>query len=200
MGIARLLAKGWVVFCLFAGAHAVRLAAIHGEIPQDSFSDIVVPLFLFTAMGLVFIAGYGAAGLSARALRARFKPGRLAPGFDDLVFVVFVLASFINQVLLAPAVMDSPVANAISVTVSALVPGQRALEDQLSCGLDGGRVFSSAFAWILALVYFGSAASRLRLTAGILRLERVTFPEPLGPMPLALVLGAFAIVGIQLLF
>ena len=26
MGIARLLAKGWILFCLFAGAHALRFA------------------------------------------------------------------------------------------------------------------------------------------------------------------------------
>ena len=30
MGIARLLAKGWIVFCLFAGAHALRIALVSG--------------------------------------------------------------------------------------------------------------------------------------------------------------------------
>jgi hypothetical protein len=122
------------------------------------------------------------------------------PGFNDLVFMAFLLASFINQAFIAPDQMESPIANAISSAVSFVVPGQRALEDQLSCGLDGGRIFSSAFTWILALIYLGSAASRLRLTAGLIRLERVTRPEPLGALPVALVLGAFAIIGVQLLF
>ena len=31
MGIARLLAKGWIVFCLFAGAHAVRIALAYNQ-------------------------------------------------------------------------------------------------------------------------------------------------------------------------
>ena len=30
MGIARLLAKGWIIFCLFAGAHALRLTLMSG--------------------------------------------------------------------------------------------------------------------------------------------------------------------------
>ena len=36
MGAARLLAKGWVVFCLFAGAHAFNLALGRGEMPIDA--------------------------------------------------------------------------------------------------------------------------------------------------------------------
>ncbi len=200
MGVARLLAKGWVTFCLFAGAHALRLAAVHGEALSDMATDVVAPIVLFTAMGLLFIAGYGASGNPGVPWRARFKPHHLVPGFNELVFVAFVLLSFVNQVAFAPALMGSPIAGAIASTVSFLVPGQSALEDQLSCGLDGGRVFASAFAWILALVFVGSGVHRIRLTAGLIRLERVTRPEVLGPLPLALVLGFFAIVGIQLLF
>ena len=30
MGIARLLAKGWIVFCLFAGAHELHLSLLQG--------------------------------------------------------------------------------------------------------------------------------------------------------------------------
>lgn len=201
MGMARLLAKGWVVFCLFAGAHALRLEIIGGESTLTAIADIVPPLLLFAAAGLLFIGGYGASGIDPTVpLRARFRPHHLVPGFNELVFIAFLIASFVNQAFLAPDQMSSPVAGAISTAVAAIVPGQRALEEQLSCGLDGGRVFSSAFAWILALVYFGSAASRLKLTAGLIRLERVTRPEPLGPSPLAFVLGAFAIIGVQLLF
>ena len=201
MGMARLLAKGWVVFCLFAGAHALRLAIIGGEPALAAITDVMPPLLLFTAAGLLFVGGYGASGVDPTVpLRARLRPHHLVPGFNELVFIAFLAASFVNQAFIAPNQMENPVAAAISTAVAAIVPGQRALEDQLSCGLDGGRVFSSAFAWILAAVYLGSAASRLRLTAGLIRLERVTRPEPLGSSPLAFVLGAFAIVGVQLLF
>src|SRR5215471_15345956 len=201
MGIARLLAKGWVVFCLFAGAHAIRLAIKSGEPTQSVLADVIPPLLLFAAAGLLFVGGYGAAGVEATVpLRARLRPHHLVPGFNELVFIAFLLASFVNQGFIAPDQIENPAAAAISSAVAAVVPGQRALEEQLSCGLDGGRVFSSAFAWILALVYIGSAVSRLKLTAGLIRLERVTRPEPLGASPLAFVLGAFAIIGVQLLF
>ena len=33
MGIARLLAKGWTVICLFAAAHALNLALVRGTLP-----------------------------------------------------------------------------------------------------------------------------------------------------------------------
>jgi hypothetical protein len=201
MGIARLLAKGWVVFCLFAGAHAIRLAVVGGEPTLSAIGDVFPPLLLFAAAGLLFIGGYGASGVDpAVPLRARFRPHHLVPGFNELVFIGFLLASFVNQAFIAPDQMENPAAAAISTAVAAIVPGQRALEEQLSCGLDGGRVFSSAFAWILALVYIGSAVSRLKLTAGLIRLERVTRPELFGSLPVALVLGAFAIIGVQLLF
>jgi len=201
MGMARLLAKGWVVFCLFAGAHALRLAILGGESALPAMGEIIPPLLLFAAAGMLFIGGYGAAGIDPTVpLRARFRPHHLVPGFNELVFIAFLIASFVNQAFIAPDLMNGPTASAISIAVAAVVPGQRALEVQLSCGLDGGRIFSSAFSWILALVYIGSAASRLKLTAGLIRLERVTRPEPLGSSPLALVLGAFAIVGVQLLF
>jgi hypothetical protein len=199
MGVARLLAKAWVTFCLFAGAHALRLALVHGEAASDIATDVLAPLILFSAMGLLFIAGYGASGNPGVPWRARFKPHHLVPGFNELVFIAFVLMSFINQVFVAPAQMGSPIAGAISTAVGGLIPGQGALEDQLSCGLDGGRVFASAFAWILALIFVGSSVSRIRLTAGLIRMERMTRPEALGPLPLALVLGLFAIMGIQLL-
>jgi hypothetical protein len=199
MGVARLLAKGWVTFCLFAGAHAFRFALIRGEDAQDIATDVVAPLLLFGAMGLLFITGYGASGNPGVPWRTRFKPHHLVPGFNELVFIAFVLLSFINQVFLASAQMGHPIAGAISSAIGVLIPGQMALEDQLSCGLDGGRVFASAFAWILALIFIGSSVQRIRLSAGLIRMERLTRPEALGPMPLALVLGAFAIIGIQLL-
>ncbi len=81
------------------------------------------------------------------------------------------------------------------------VPGQDALLVALApCALDGGRVFSSAFAWMLAIVFVASAISRIRLAAGLLRLERNTRSEVLGASVHAGVLGIAAIAGIQLFF
>ncbi len=53
---------------------------------------------------------------------------------------------------------------------------------------------------MLAAIYFASAASRLRLSAGLIRLERVQRPEAMGAYLLALIQGALAVVGIQMLF
>ena len=81
------------------------------------------------------------------------------------------------------------------------VPGQRALVEALdACSLDGGRIFSSSFAWALAVVYLASACSRLKLQAGIIRLERNTRPEGLGPSIRAFCLGLVAVIGVQFLF
>src|SRR5262249_20199387 len=128
MGSARLLAKGWIVFCLFAGAHAIRLALVSGEPALPVLAEVVPPLLLFAAMGLLFIGGYGASGVdTTMPLRARFRPHHLMPGFNELVFLAFLLASFVNQAFIAPDQMNSPVAGAISTAVAAVVPGQRAL-------------------------------------------------------------------------
>ena len=59
MGIARLLAKGWIIFCLFAGAHALRLALLQGMPLDSSLLGIGICALLFTAMGLLFIGGFG---------------------------------------------------------------------------------------------------------------------------------------------
>ena len=60
MGIARLLAKGWAVFCVFAGAQALGRAVLSGD-PQmaEALLGTAIPVFLFGAMGLLFVAGYG---------------------------------------------------------------------------------------------------------------------------------------------
>ena len=68
------------------------------------------------------------------------------------------------------------------------------------CSMDGGRIFAAAFTWLLAIIYLASAASRLKLQAGIIRLERSTRPEMLGPALRAFLLGMVAVVGIQFLF
>jgi hypothetical protein len=201
MGVARLLAKGWVVFCVFAGAYALTIALQRGAEPLDAIPGVVVSDLLFTAMGLLFIGGFGAASGQLMPFVARFKPADLIPGFNELVFVVFAALSFVDQVFFAPGYVAGPVAEGLERAIAFVVPGQAALVDALSpCGLDGGRIFAFAFTWLLAIIYLGSAVSRLRLAAGIIRIERAVKPDALGPLSLALVLGALAIAAIQLLY
>ena len=46
MGVARLLAKGWVLVCLFAGAHAVNIAVASGADPLDVLPPLIVCVVL----------------------------------------------------------------------------------------------------------------------------------------------------------
>ncbi len=202
MGIARLLAKGWIVFCLFAGAHAVRLALLQGAPLDSSLAPILICAGLFTAMGLLFVGGFGAsAGVSHTPWVQRFQPSHLIPGFNEAVFLIFVVLSFLNQALVAPNVIDRGGAGALSDAIYFVVPGQRALVAALqSCTLDGGRIFAAAFAWLLAVIFLASAVSRLKLQAGLIRLEAGERPQLLGPTLRAFLFGIAAVVGIQFLF
>ena len=202
MGVARLLAKGWLVFCLFAGAHAVNLALARGEGVFDTAWDIGVCILLFSAMGLLFIAGFGLSpGGGREALFRRLRPRHLRPGFNQIVFLIFVVLSFLNQIVVAPHYMGTPAAGAVQATLSFFVPGQRALQNALEdCSLDGGRIFASGTTWLLAIIFLASTLSRVRLASGIIRIERQTRPSSLGPTLTAAIFGVVAIVGIQLLF
>jgi hypothetical protein len=201
MGVARLLAKGWIVLCLVAGGHALHLLLAQGGDPADALPGVVVPVLLFAAMGLLFIGGFGASGAQVSTIVSRFKPHHLIPGFNETVFLAFVLLSFVNQVFFAPDHLGGPLIEGLEAALAFAVPGQRALIDALTpCGLDGGRIFASGFAWLLAIIYLASAGSRLRLAAGIIRIERVTMPEPMGALALTVVLGIAAIAGIQFLY
>jgi hypothetical protein len=201
MGIARLLAKGWIVLCLFAGAHAVRIALASGLALDSSLFEIGICTILFMAMGLLFVGGFGvSAGLPRRPLLERWSPQELIPGFNEAVFVIFVVLSFLNQALVAPQAIDRGGAGALENAIYFLVPGQRALVAALDgCAMDGGRVFAAAFAWLLAIIFLASAVSRLKLAAGIIRLEAADRPQPLGPTVRAFLLGMVAVVGIQFL-
>ena len=182
MGIARLLAKGWIIFCLFAGAHALRIALISGLPLASSLFAIGICVILFTAMGLLFAGGFGvSAGLPGTPFKARLGLSHFMPGFNEIVFLLFVCLSFINQVWFAPLQVTGPVVRPLELAIYFAVPGQRALVQALDvCSLDGGRIFSAALAWLLAVIYLASACSRLKLQAGIIRLERNTRPEGLG--------------------
>lgn len=202
MGVARLLAKGWIAFCLFAGAHAVVMVLAAGVPLVPALQDLGLCIALFGAMGLLFVGGYAAsASHSGMAAIAKIRPAHVLPGFDELVFVVFAIAIFVVQTIYAPQHLGGGMVAALQSAVQFAVPGQRLLETALgTCALDGGRAVSSAFAWLLSFVLLGSALSRIRLAAGIVRLERKGRPEILGAAMLVLVLGLAAVIAIQLLF
>jgi hypothetical protein len=114
--------------------------------------------------------------------------------------VIFLILSITDQIFFAPQTQGTGASGALEAAMY-LVPGQRALVESLTaCSLDGGRVFAAAFTWLLAIIYLASASSRLKLAAGIMRLERGARPETLGPTLRAFLLGIAAVVGIQFLF
>ena len=196
MGVARLLAKGWIVFCLFAGAHAIVRVLAPGTPPVQALMPVAIPMLMFGAMGVLFIAGYG---LSSGHLLTRFRPTHIVPGFNEVIFVLFAMLSFTVQIV--PHHLQWGVLNALEQAIRFAVPGQRALEDSLArCNLDGGRAFADACAWLLAFIFLGSALSRIRMAAALVRLERKRRIEPLGPTGIAFVLGVAAVAGIQFLF
>ena len=200
MGIARLLAKGWIVFCLFAMAHAMRLALLQGQPLASALPGIAICALLFIAMGLLFVGGFGASAGHVGGWK-RFQPDHLIPAFNEAVFFIFVVLSFLDQAFLAPGNMDRGAMSALQNAIFFVVPGQRALVTALdSCTMDGGRVFAAAFAWLLAIIYLASAASRLKLQAGLIRLEAGDRPQTLGPTLRAFLFGVAAVVGIQFLF
>jgi hypothetical protein len=203
MGIARLLAKGWILFCIVAGGHAVRLALASGLPLASSVFAIGVCVLLFMAMGLLFVGGYGVSGGMPQdgvPLLARLKPRDFLPGFNENVFLLFVGLSFANQAL-SPQALPSAAADALDTAIYFIVPGQRALAWALeSCSMDGGRIFASAFAWLLAAIYLASAISRIKLQAGLIRLEQAARPGILGPALRAFLFALVAMIGIQALF
>jgi hypothetical protein len=200
MGAARLLAKGWIAFGLYTGVLA--LGGANGTSPVGAGGTIVVCLLLFGAMGILFIAGYGlSAGHVHPPSPAEIKLRNLLPGFSELVFIAFALTLLLVQLFFAPAVHDGPATDALESAIRFAVFGERALEKALlQCRVDGGRLFVPALSWTFALIFLGSALSRLRLGATIVRFERKRRPEALGAQPLAFALGLVAVAGIQLLY
>lgn len=203
MGVSRLLAKGWVVTCLFAGAHALRTAILNGVGP--AVLQVLAAVLLFAAMGLLFVGGYG---VSRDAFHARataiFKPGktpRTMPMFNDVVFLVFAALSFVVQVWYAPRHLSGPVTDAVENALYFAIPGNAQMIERLSeCAVDGGRVFAASASWLLALIFAASAISRLKQTADAMRVDRMLHPQSLSPLGLAAVLGIVAVVGVQCLF
>lgn len=202
MGVARLLAKAWIAFCLFAFAHAVAQAVDLGTPLPQALQAMALCTALFGAMGLLFVGGYAAsASHSGMGALAKLRARHVLPGFDELVFLAFAALVFGAQVAYAPMHATGPVASALNGAISFAVPGQHILETTLTaCRLDGGRSATSAFAWLLAFIFLGSALSRVRMQAALVRLERKGRPEILGASGLVFLLGIVAVIAIQLLF
>ena len=205
MGVARLLAKGWVVFCLFAGVHGFNLEISRDAIPANAFVNIAICTALFAAMGLLFIAGFGASAGGSVPMPGRLKPRQLIPSFDDAAFVVFAAASLIVQIYFSHPAVGGAAAEALQNAMYVVVPGQRALAQRLiACNLGHDGIFApaaaSACAWLLAVVFIASATSRIGLSAGLIRLERALRPSPFGLTLLAAIYGTVAIVTFQLLY
>jgi len=203
MGVARLLAKGWVVFCLFAGGHAFIQELGGGAGVLAALQSVAISVLLFGAMGLLFIAGFGASG--GPPLLMRMKPRHLIPSFDDMVFIGFVALSFAAQVYFVSEIGGTAVGQAVQKAMYFVVPGLPRLAGRLTeCGLNPPRLYSVtlalAVAWLLAIVFVASAVSRIGMTAGLLRLERVLHPTSFSPTLLAALYGIVAIVGFQLLY
>ncbi len=162
MGAARLLAKAWLVFCVFAGAYEARQMVSAGASLQQIAGPISVCVLLFGAMGVLFIAGYGVSGMGG-SLRARMKLDHWTPGFNGIVFIAFAIVIFLVQTSYLPQHVSGSILSALEASVHFAIPGQRALEHRLDvCTLDGGRVTASALSWLLACVFLGSALSRVR--------------------------------------
>jgi hypothetical protein len=197
MGLARLLAKGWVVFCCFATAHAIARAWT-SETPaaMSVLQATIIPGCLFCAMGLLFIGGYA---VSSGHITLRFRPASFLPGFNEIVALAFLVLIFLVQTVASP--IPEQISAALRSAIGFAVPGQHALEVALArCSVDSTVLFCAAAAWLLAFVYLGSAVTRLRISAALLQLEGKRHPEPLGPSGIALILGIAAIAGIQFLF
>jgi hypothetical protein len=202
MGVARLLAKAWLAFCVYACAHAIAIAMAAGEPPLPAFQQMGLCTALFGAMGLLFVGGYAAsASHSGMGALAKMRARHVLPGFDEMVFIVFAAAVFAMQIAYAPQHPSGGPVGALNSAIGFAVPGQRVLENALSaCGLNGGRTASSALSWLLAFIFLGSAFSRVRMQAALVRLERKGRPEILGASGLVFLLGIVAVLAIQLLF
>ncbi|HWU25239.1 MAG TPA: hypothetical protein VN154_02440 [Rhizomicrobium sp.] len=202
MGVARLLAKAWIAFCFYSFAHAVAGAVASSTPLPQALQAMGLCTALFGAMGLLFVGGYAASAThSGMGALAKLRARDVLPGFDELVFLAFAALVFAVQIAYAPLHGNGPVVAALDGAIAFAVPGQHALEATLTnYGLDGGRSASSAFAWLLAFIFLGSALSRARMQAALVRLERKGRPEILGASGLVFLLGIVAVAAIQLLF
>ena len=55
MGVTRVLAKSWVIICLYAGADAVSMVIAYGSNSLGMLPALIACFALFLATGLLFI-------------------------------------------------------------------------------------------------------------------------------------------------
>ncbi|HEY6577914.1 MAG TPA: hypothetical protein VIY09_01200, partial [Rhizomicrobium sp.] len=124
MGAARLLAKGWIVFCLYAGGLELG-RAVSGGVPFfAAIGPVLVCVLLFGAMGCLFISGYGlSAGHLRPPLPSALKPADFVPGFNEFVFMVFTFLVFCTQAFRAPARAGAAI-DALESAIRFVVIGQ----------------------------------------------------------------------------
>ena len=195
MGIARLLVKAWIAVCFYTGAVGLAYALPGSSDPLATAGAVLGALTLFAVTGVLFVAGYGIPGGRIARLK-EWRPKRLKPSFDEAAVVLFAGLIFLVQTFYAPDHRAGPVPDGLEKAIYFAIPGQRVLAGQAGqCMLDGGRIFSSAFAWFMALIYLASALSRLRRRAE--RFRRLPHAE-IGPV--ALFLCAVSVAGIQLFY
>lgn len=196
-GLARLFAKGWIIFCLYAGTLAAGTYWFGGASLAGVITAIILPVVLFGALGLVFAGGFlYLAGHGDPAVWRR--PFSTPIGFNEAVFVAFAAISLTNQLFVAPHFLSGPLTDALERALYYAVPGQRALVYQMRlCMTDGGRIFAAGTSWCLAIIYLGSALSRLKLTVAILRLAPDWGVSGRGA---AVLLGLIALAGIYALY
>lgn len=202
MGAARLLAKAWVLFCLFAAAHAVLGAVTRGGHALPQIGLIAGCTLIFCAMGLLFAGGFGVSGRhGAASWLAALEARDFLPHFDDWVFLGFVVLSFLDQLMFASGHIVNGVFPALDNFIRVIVPGQKALEIAVNaCNPGNGPMYASSFTWLIAAIFLGSAASRIEAQVDAVRQERIEYPEILGPNVLAALLGLLSIICIQLLY
>lgn len=203
MVLARLLAKAWIAVCLFAGA--VGLTQAWGEgAGLLALSLRTVSILLFVAMGLVFALGGVCLAGRARMLHRRWRrghPWHWTGDFDEAVWALFALLSFLDLVFFAPTHLSSPATEAVELAAYVAVPGHRAFVSLARpCLFDGGRIFASAFSWCLALIYLGSAFSRLKMRVVRLRALQKAHPQIAAGRADIVLLSLAAVVGIQLFY
>ncbi len=198
MGWARLLAKGWVLFCLYAAvlALAQNFGAAH-------IGNLLIAASLFLAMGVLFAVGYGLSGHnSVRALLYSVQAHHLLPDFNRLIFLIFILLSLITQILLLHNPHPIPLWLGWIAGAMQIIPGQHALLQALApCAAPQQSALllhGAAVSWLLALIYLASSLSRIRLAAGLIRLERSARGESAGAAWHTALLGLAGIIGIQL--
>lgn len=196
--MARLVAKVWVMFCLYAGALALNLALPGSPDAWAEAARICGATLLYLCTGFLF------AGMAVRLLHRRetlIRHSWRDIDFNDVLFGIFLFLTFCDQAFFAPDHLAGVFSQSVEQAAFYAVPGQRALSRLVhSCTMDGGRIFASAFSWCLALIWFGSALSRLKISAGLLRAAWSVAPDRTRGLTSAVLLGLCAAAGIQVLY